>query len=270
MRTLAFEDGALAADRRIRSVRFEERSTLPVAAACILANGVRETLANLFAAPVELRLLAPLIPSVQGWQAVTRDASLYRMSGARGDAAIVLRPASRLALAAAAFGECALAERALSHVEETVLERIVGALAPNVSAICGRPAETLGWERTCGISGFRTYFELLIERPVEARIGVALARDPAPEPPRALAVEELDDVALDVRVRTEGVLAPAHELAGIELGDIVPITVQTGLTAVATVAGRVIGRGECGVRGNRLALAIGLSPRTEGGSEPEP
>lgn len=270
MRALAFDAGELLADRRIRNARFEERSVLPVTAACVLANGVRETLARLFAAPVELRLLAPLAPSALAWRAITRDASLYRISGARSDAAIVLRPESRVGLAVAAFGEPAVGERSLSRLEETVLERIVTALLPNFSPICGRPAEILAWERAGAIPGFRTYFELLIERPVELRIGVALARDPAPEPHQLLTLEELAEVLVDVRVCTEGVRAPANSLAAIELGEIVPITEQTGLTAVATVAGRVIGRGECGVRGNRLALAIGLSPRTEGSSEPEP
>ena len=104
---------------------------------------------------------------------------------------------------------------------------------------------------------------------MEARIGIALAREPALGTAAALATDDLLDLPIEVTVSTEGLPLSLSELAAIEVGTIVPITVSSSLSAVATVAGSPIGRGECGVRGSRLALAIGLTPPFEGSSEPE-
>lgn len=249
---------------------FEPRSAFPVAAACLVANGIRETLTSVYDSPVELRLFEPAVPSQDGWRAVTGGARLYRIAGTRSDAALVIRPMDGVALASAAFGETSTAARELSTVESTVLERIVAALAAHFVSICGAQAGALVPERVHAIDGFLSYFELIVERPVRAAIGVALARQPAPETHGSLCVEDLLEVEVELRVQTEGAIVPAGELAALEVGTIVPITVSTGLTAVATVAGRPLARGECGVRANRVALAIGLSPCTERESEPAP
>ena len=248
---------------------FESRTAFPVAAACIVANGVRETLAALLQTPIELRLLEPAVPSKNGWRAILEGARLYLIQGTRAQAAIVLRPDACIALATTAFGEDAGATRPLSAVETTVLDRIVGALAGNFAAVCGGRSEGLFAEPVESIEGLLTYFELALSLPVSASIGIALASQHQPECSGGLRLEDLFDMEIEVCVRTEGAVVPAGELAAVEPGEIVPITVSTGLTAVATVAGRPLARGECGVRGNRFALAIGLSPCTERESGPE-
>ena len=43
--------------RRIREVCFEDRSSLPASAACVVASGARETLGALLTSPVHLRYI---------------------------------------------------------------------------------------------------------------------------------------------------------------------------------------------------------------------
>ncbi len=255
--------------RCIRPMVFQTRTAFPVSAACVIANGVRETLDALYKTQVELRLFEPTVPSTQGWRAITDGARLYRIAGARSDAALIIRPSDALALASAAFGEPSSDSRALSSVESTVLERIVRTLAGNFVTICGAGAESLVPKPVHSLEGFLTYFEIAVEQPVSAAIGLAIARQTGAEPQGGLLIEDLLEVEVEVRVRTEGAFVPAGELAALEPGAIVPITVSTGLTAVATVAGRPLARGECGVRNNRVAMAIGHSSCTERGSEPD-
>jgi len=249
---------------------FQARTAFPVPAACVIANGMRETLAALYETQLEVRLFEPTVPSMQGWRAITDGARLYRIAGARSDAALVIRPSAALALASAAFGEPPSPLRTLSSVENTVLERVVATLAGNFVPICGGRAEMLVAEPVRAIDGFLTYFEIAFERPLAATVGVAIARQRAAEPNGCFQVDSLLDMEIEISVRTEGTIVSAGELARLEPGAIVPITVSTGLTAVATVAGRPLARGECGVRNNRVALAIGHSSCTERGSEPEP
>jgi hypothetical protein len=182
----------------------------------------------------------------------------------------VLRAADASALVRSAFGESEIDAHALSALESTVLDRIVNGIAQCLVPVCGVRVDQTLPQRTDGVAGFTTYFELQIERPVSARVGIALARAGATDPGATLMPEDLLDVQVELSVCTKGVLLPARELAALEPGAFVPITSTSGLTAVATVAGRPIAVGECGVRGNRLALAIGLSPCPQGSSEPEP
>ncbi len=160
--------------RRVRPMVFETRTAFPVSAACVVANGVRETLCALLQSTVELRLFEPTVPSKNGWRAIVDGARLYRVAGTRANAAIVIRPAACIALATAAFGETGSGARPLSSVETTVLDRIVNAVAANFAAVCGARPEGVVPQPVTDIDGFLTYFELALERPVPASIGVAV------------------------------------------------------------------------------------------------
>jgi hypothetical protein len=162
--------------KRIRRARFERRSLLPISAACVVANGVRETLSSLLCAPAGLRLFEPVIPEPGAWSRIVEKARLYRVNGNVADAAIVLREADAIALIAALFGEShlpALTARELSPIENDVLDRLVNAIAANLSAVCGA-REGHFVERVGRVAEFVTFFELLLEEPVAARIGIAL------------------------------------------------------------------------------------------------
>ncbi|HVA34212.1 MAG TPA: hypothetical protein VNG31_08700, partial [Candidatus Baltobacteraceae bacterium] len=176
---------------------FRERSSLPVSAACVVASGMRERLAALLRESVALRLLEPTIPTPRGWAAITGGARLYRVRGVISDAAVVLRSLDAAALARAAFGETvdpSACKRELSAIEIQVLDRAIASLAGALSAVCGPPEGESTAELVGEIAGFATYFELVLDRPVDARIGIALAREPVAQAHGHLEIEDLREV----------------------------------------------------------------------------
>jgi len=253
VRFLAFEPAALARGC-VREAAFVSRSLLPMPAACAVANGVRETLGSLLAEPISLQLLEPIVPDAASWRALTAGARFYRARGPACEAALVLRAEDALGLAAGAFGETPDAARPLSAVEEETLARFASALSGSLAHVCG-PGSS-GAERILDISGFVTYFEMLIERPIEARIGVALSRDPNPAPGRTLRAEDLGGVEIELGVElARGVLA-ASEFLDLRPGAHVPMKTRIGDPGLLKAGAVSLARGECGVSGGRAAFAV--------------
>ena len=255
MTVLGFEQRSESINgRRIRRARFERRSSLPVSAACLVANSVRETLGALLATSVHLRLLEPVIPDAHAWQAIAAGAQLFAVRGPVCDAAFVLRPQDALALAGSAFGESADAMRPLSALEQEVLVRALRGVAGSLAPVCGRELSPL--ERILDIRGFVTYFELLIERPAAARIGVALSRDPVARGAAMLRIEDLLDVELEVRVQFASGMLPAAAFLDLRSGSNVPMKTRVGEPGLLKAGGAVLARGECGATGERNAMII--------------
>jgi hypothetical protein len=213
---------------------------------------MRETLAALLQADVRLRLFEAAIPSPQAWSAIGKDATVFGVRGAVADAAIVLRPLDGVALVSAVFGETVRAARALSPIERTVLERAVRAIAAACAPVCGG-CETVA--PLASLRGFVTFFEIAIDRPLDARIGIALSRDPEPGAVAGITLESLLDVRIEVAVRLDGTVLPAHALEA-EPGACIPIGRGPALAGTVELAGRPLARGECGVRGGRYALTV--------------
>jgi hypothetical protein len=259
MKTLAFGSPILVAGKRVRTIGFEERSSLPTSAACLVAGSVRETLTSLLNAPVGMRLFEPLIPAPQAWPAIVAGALLYRVRGSVVDAAIVLRPGDAVALATAAFGEphsgAACAGRALSPIEREIVDRTARAIAGSLAAVCGTRERTLV-ERVGSIDGFVTYFELLLEEPVAACIGIALSRDPSPEPHARLRIEDLAEIELRPVASIELGSIEAGAVARLAPGAFVPIAPSILFRASLKTSGRMLAGGSCGVRNGRYAVAI--------------
>ena len=265
MRHLSFEAPALLIDgRRVRRARFVERSLLPVAAACVVANGVRETLASLLSTAVELRVFAPVVPARDAWRRLYDGARLYRVRGTLGEAALVIGTDDALALAAIAFGEAPGRGRPASPIEREVVTRIVRALAGTLGALTGTcdgpPAEM-----PSEAAAFTTFFELALERPVPLRLGIA-TREPAPVPAGGLRPADLAEVDLDLSVRlAPGCLAPIA-LRNLRPGACLPITTLAGETAELCARGRTIARGVGGARNGRYALRLDEPVTTTRGS----
>jgi hypothetical protein len=258
MKCLTFSrESATGGVRRVRSARFEERSLLPVSAACIVAAGMRETFSALFGAPVTLRLLEPVIPAPHAWPAIVREALLFCVRGNVADAAVVLRPRDAVALANAAFGEPDgdLALRPLSSIESEVLGRAVAAIARSLGPVCGvRDGATA--EAIASIDGFSTFFELRLERPIEASVGIALSRDPVAEPHGRLAAGDLSDLALRLAVTFDVGVLPAARVAELTSGTVLPLPGARAFRGKLHLGGRTVGHGICGVRDGRYALTI--------------
>ncbi|MHB8141019.1 MAG: hypothetical protein ACYDHD_07200 [Vulcanimicrobiaceae bacterium] len=248
MKFLAFEPG-----RGVRPAYFEARSQLPVAAACVVANGVRETLSALLAAPLEVRLFEPVVPSPTAWQAIFAGALAYRVRGPASDAAVLLRPEDAGALAHAAFGEPGGGDRALSAVERRVVERAVAAVSGALAPVCGF-SQMPALEACSGCSGFVSYFELELVGASCARIGIALTREPTAEVRATVRLEDLGDVEVELAVLLPAGERPAGLLCALEPGAVLaPVNLQR---AQLRLGARTLLTGEAGARGGRAALRI--------------
>lgn len=263
MRSLGFDalrecSPGTSGGKRVRVAKFQARSRLPVSAGCVVANGVRETLSSLLGAPVGMRLFEPCMPSPRAWSTLLQDARLYRVRGSVADAAVVLRIADAGALAAMLFGETQTAqaqERGLSPIECDVVDRMVTAFAANLGTVCGT-RESHSVERVPAVTGFVTYFELLVTDPVAARIGIALSRDPSPECGATLDVALLSGIRVMVGASLDLGSTNVAAVARLALGDLIAFS-QPGLPRCALlVGGRGVLRGTCGVRNGRYAVAV--------------
>lgn len=255
MKVLGFERrGEAVNGKSVRRVCFERRSSLPVSAACLVANGVRETLSALLATPVCLRLLEPVIPDAQAWQAIAAGAQFFGVRGPVCAAAFVVRAHDALALASTVFGEPADGPRTLSPLEQEVLVRALRGVAGSLAPVCGRDLSPL--ERILDIGGYVTYFELLLERPVLARIGVALSRDPASRGTSTLGIEDLLDVEIELRVQFACGSLPAAAFLDLRPGSNVPMKTRVGEPGLLKAGGAALARGECGAMGERNAMIV--------------
>lgn len=252
---LAFEHtGELCLGRRVRRVRFVRRSSLAVSAACVVANGVRETLSSLFGTRVNVRLLQPVIPDPAAWALILADVILYRVRGPLCDAAVILRNSDALGIVGAVFGERAQGLRPLSPIEDEVLTRALRSLATTLSPVCGS-AEQFIVDRSVARGGFTTYFELLLSGPLEAKIGVALARDPIPASQIGLRLDDLLDVELELRAEFASGEIEAAQLLVLQPEMTLRMKTKVGAPAMLKLQGRIVARGECGALGEHSAFA---------------
>lgn len=128
-------------------------------------------------------------------------------------------------------------------------------MAGNLAVVCGTP-EGRFVERVAEIRGFPTYFELSIEEPVAARIGIALSRDPLPEARGCFEAAHLAAVRLTAVASLDLGKSEAAEVARLALGAIVPIEPVKLHRCALSVAGRRVARGTCGIRNGRLAFSV--------------
>lgn len=240
--------------RRIRPSLFESRSTLPVSAACLVANTARQTLSELFGAAVSLQLLEPVLPDRAAWSDIGADALVFALRGEHADAAIVLRSEDALALACAALGEVPSGPRELSGVESELAARIAGALSSSLAPICGLRESSM--QRTKMLEGYLAYFELIVEQPVAARIGIALSREPVPPIAAGLKVGDLHEIEIRLSVEIAHAFLPAASIVSLRAGQLVKLDSALGDSARALAGGALLARGQCGEFGARRALAV--------------
>jgi flagellar motor switch/type III secretory pathway protein FliN len=232
----------------------QERSLLPVSAACLVANGVREALGAVLGTSLVVRLLEPALPDAAAWSAIARDAQLYCVRGAAADAAFVLRSPDALALAMSAFGEAPGVQRELSAVEQTVLVRALSTAAGALAAVCGREISPL--ERIDDIRGFVSYFELILERPSRLRLGIALSREPAAPAAATIRLDDLLDVPLEVRAQCAAGAIAADAFLALRAGTELRLQTRVGDLGVLKLGDAVIARGECGALHGRSAIVL--------------
>lgn len=244
--------------RIVRALGFMPRSTLPLQAVCMLANGVCEQMKQLFARDFEARVVEPVIPDAAAREVLFEDALAYRVRGHICDAFILLRPLDARRLSAAAFGEAERPENTpLSEVERTTLERVLAALAPLCVPLCGKVGAVAPERARRAQAECVTYFETRMSGAASISIGFALTSDPPEEATGYMRIEDLLDVELEARVECARGETAFSSLAALNCGAIVPL--RTGLeeSGVVRFGDVVFARGTCGLSGERFSFAVG-------------
>jgi hypothetical protein len=249
--------------RRVRRLRFVARVSVPVEAACVVANGIRETLRELFGETCDLVLGEPAALDATGWSLLARDALLFLTRGRQTDIVLVLpkRDARRLVLRA--FGEAdehetsPLPDGACSALEVHALERIASRCAAAFDPLC---AERRSGSRAVGahdVPVCAAYFDVRVHAPVALTLGIGVVRDlPDPGPSGALPAAALDFVAVEARaVFAEGTLGAA-EFIGLRPGAVVKLGTKVGAPASLNVGGRRLATGVPGVVASRTAFLV--------------
>ncbi|MGH7736687.1 MAG: FliM/FliN family flagellar motor C-terminal domain-containing protein [Candidatus Tyrphobacter sp.] len=244
MKHLVFAGGS-----GVRAAAFERRSLVAVSAACLVANAIREQLALLCGAEVDLRLWPPAIPQPAAWEAILCGARSYAVRGERCDGAIVLRPRDARALAAMLFGErtAGADARALSPMESEITRRAVVAIVPSLSPVCGEThLDESGHERPIA------YFELHVVAPLACAIGIALSREPRGTVTNALRPQAFEGAPVEMTFEMPLGALCAREIARLRAGDVL----AQEAPALLRVNGEPYARGEAGVSAERYAARL--------------
>jgi hypothetical protein len=242
---------------RVRSARFEPRSTLPLSAACVVANGVRETLARMLARELEVELIDPAIPGGAERRTLVAGATIVRVRGRLCDGFVIVRPADARRLAALAFGESERAHgAALSAIESAALERIVAGLVPLCTPLCGTLGPTVRESPDRAASEFATYFEVRTTGPAPVAIGFGLSRDPAEPVADPLTLDDLGAVELEGRVDVGRAQLGVPAFSRLAVGATIPLETPLGTPGVLRFGAVAFARVTCGVANGRHAAGF--------------
>jgi len=252
--TLAFE----RARAGVRSAQFVPRPSLPVDAACVVANGVREALRALLGEGCMVTIGEPVALDAAAWRSLVHDALLFATPGRATDVVFVLAARDARRLVAAAFGEEGGAEDgSWSALEAGAIERIVARCANACEALCVErrgPTSTVDAAR---LPRSVAYFDVRVTAPVAVTLGVGILRDLPEAPPAAtLTPATLGGIAVDVRVVLGRGALPVPRLLELRLGSVVPLSTKVEGEGELNVAGQRIGFGICGQRHGRAAFEV--------------
>ncbi len=257
---LAFGAPIVSDGRRVRAARFVPRSAVALSTACVVANGMRETLRALFGGAVAVEIGDVAAIDARAWEALARDAELLVVRGNAADAALVLDPADARRLVLHAFGEDdGRATTPQSALERHAYDRIASALAGALDPLCG---ERRGPPQRAHPADARwtSYFDVRIRTPIAIRIGVAVAREtPVPQAPVARPLAAVADVPVVVVARTALAPMTLAAVARLRVGDVVRCDTKAGFSAVLNIDDRCAAHGTCGVANGRLAVRITAS-----------
>jgi hypothetical protein len=258
IQSLTFGPAVEERGRRLRAPAFVPRSTLPLSAACVVANGAREHLSRALASDVDVRLIEPAVPAPRQRAVLLAGATILRVRGRLCDGFVSARPGDARRLVALAFGESERRDGTeLSAIERATLERVMLGIVPLCNSLCGTLGAVTREAPERAAADLATYFEVRTTGPEPFAIGFGLTRDPAPDVADCIELEALADVELRGRVQigTCRLAAPAFARLAPAATLTLDATIENG---GALFFGDVaFARGACGVSGGRGALRLG-------------
>jgi hypothetical protein len=242
----------------VRHPRFVPRTTLPLGAACLVANGLRETLYELLGERCELTIGEPAAIAPAAWETLSRDAHCFLTRGRQTDIVLIVPNTHARTLVLRAFGEGEpLGPSVLSTLELHAIERIAARCS---SAFDPLYAERSGASHPVGAGTVPlcvAYFDVRIHAPIAIEIGIGIARElpdtgPAGRFPPALLAQVPVEVCAEFATGTMDIAT----LLGLEPGDVVALETQVGAPATLKIAGRRLASGVGGVRAGRYSFEV--------------
>jgi len=254
---LRFGRPRLEQGRAIRPALFALRSTLPLAAASVVANGVRENFARLLGRECDVELLEPVVPSAEERRVLAGGARVWRVRGRRADAFVVLRSGDATRLAGLAFGE---PERPLapplSELEGETVERLLVALVPLCVSLCGTLGPASRVASDVAAAEIAGYFEVRTLAAPRVAIGFGLSVDPPEETCKPLTLEELGEIELSGSVRFARGAIALPRFAQLAPGAVIVLETRLDAPAVLRIGGIAVASGEPGTSGGSRAFAV--------------
>jgi flagellar motor switch/type III secretory pathway protein FliN len=252
--TLSFE----RTQRAVRRARIVPRPSLPVDAACVVANGVREGLRTLLGETCAVTIGEPVALDAAAWRSLVHDALLFATPGRATDVVFVLAARDARRLVAAAFGEePAAAEGAWSTLEAGAIERIIVRCANACEALCVERRGPTSPVDAARIPRSVAYFDVRVTAPVVLTLGVGIVRELPETPPlTTLGTAALGEVPLEVRAVLGRAALPVPRLLELRVGSVVTLGTKVEGEGELNVAGKRIAFGTCGLRQGHTAFEV--------------
>lgn len=246
-----------AAAGGVRALRFVPRASVPLETACVVANGIRDTLRELLG-ECDLVLGEPAAIGPPAWALLAHDALLFLTRGRQTDVVIVLpqRDARRLVLRAFGEGDD-LPGGACSALETHALERIASRCAAALEPLCRGRAEGPRRVRESEVPACTDFFDVRVRAPVALTLGIGVVRElPDPEPAALLARRSLEECTMDLRaVFAEGILDAAG-FVELRPGSVVRLETKVGAPASLNLGTGRLATGAAGVVGSHTAFLV--------------
>ncbi len=242
----------------VRRARFVPRPNVPIDAACVVANGVREALRTLLGEACAVTLGEPVALDRAAWRALAHDALLFSTPGRATDVVFVLARHDARRLVRAAFGEdVAAGDEPWSALESGAIERIVARCANACDALCVERRGPTAAVAPALLALPAAYFDVRVSGPIELTLGVGVMRDiPAAVPARTLGLETLADVKIGVSIVLGRGTIPVPRLLDLEVGTVVRLSTKVAGEGELNLAGQRIVFGTCGVRNGHPAFEV--------------
>jgi flagellar motor switch protein FliM len=254
---LAFGPPRKIAGRIVREISFAPRSSLPLSAACLVANGVREALSRLLATEIDVDLTGPRMPSESERRLFVAGATIVRVRGRLCDGFVVVRPADARKLVALAFGEEGRSEREpLSEIEGATLERILHALVPLCNTLCGTLGPTARETSERAARDLTTYFEIRTTGTPRIALGFAISRDPAEEVSERITLDDLAAVEIAGTVEFARGTLSVPAFSRLAPGVTLLLDTPLGANGVLRFGDVAFARGSCGASDGRSAISF--------------
>jgi flagellar motor switch/type III secretory pathway protein FliN len=246
--------------RGVRRSRFVPRTSLPVGAACLVANGLRETLRELFGERCELSIGEPAAIGPAAWAALSREAYCFLTCGRQTDIVLVVPHAHARTLVLRAFGEeCAdeTSPGSLSTLEVRAVERIAARCAAAFDPLCAErrgPSQPLQAGATPACVA---YFDVRVHVPIPIEVGIGIVRElPDPGPAGTFPAHLLSHVPIEVRAEFASGTIDVATLLHLAPGDVIRLETKVGAPTALKIANRSFASGTAGASAGRYSIEL--------------